>query len=370
MKLFPTKNLEKQSIAFIAIILIYCLYAGLFIYRTSFVIDGERFFSLFDDAMISMRYAKNLVLGLSVFVFFILLQTLLRLWYFGDVLPNTYYLKMTGHPFLLRITRGLFVALEFTWKMNWILFLLPFSVLLSRRDRLILLLFWVFLAQIVYSIYVGGDAWEGWGGSNRYICIVMPVFFSLFSCSLAEIKSFIKNKTYGNPQLIERYTKYGILILILISLINFNALYGPGALTEWLLIARPLHVPDNYKMVKRGLLLTKITNPHAKIAVVWAGAIPYFSNRYAIYLLGKNDKILAHENMQVSYRSSKFIDFYPGHLKWDYSYSIGQLKPNVVAQLWQSPEDAALYLDRHLPKGRSPMGYIILTQRISSYFVG
>ncbi len=307
MKLFPTKNLERQSIAFIAIILIYCLYAGLFIYRTSFVIDGERVFSLFDDAMISMRYAKNLVLGLSVFVFFILLQTLLRLWYFGDVLPNTYYSKMTGHPFLLRITRGLFVALEFTWKMNWILFLLPFSVLLSRRDRLILLLFWVFLAQIVYSIYVGGDAWEGWGGSNRYICIVMPVFFSLFSCSLAEIKSFIKNKTYGNPQLIERYTKYGILILILISLINFNALYGPCALTEWLLIARPLHVPDNYKMVKRGLLLTKITNPHAKIAVVWAGAIPYFSNRYAIDLLGKTDKEIAHENMRVSSSSSKFI---------------------------------------------------------------
>lgn len=33
----------------------FLLYAGLFIYRTSFVVAGERYFSLFDDAMVSMR---------------------------------------------------------------------------------------------------------------------------------------------------------------------------------------------------------------------------------------------------------------------------------------------------------------------------
>ena len=35
----------------------------MFIYRTSFVINGERYFALFDDEMVSMRYAKNLAEG-------------------------------------------------------------------------------------------------------------------------------------------------------------------------------------------------------------------------------------------------------------------------------------------------------------------
>ena len=46
--------------AFTAISLAYCLYAALFIYRTSFVINGAQYFALFDDEMVSMRYAKDL----------------------------------------------------------------------------------------------------------------------------------------------------------------------------------------------------------------------------------------------------------------------------------------------------------------------
>jgi hypothetical protein len=39
------------------------------------------------------------------------------------------------------------------------------------------------------------------------------------------------------------------------------------------------------------------------------------------------------------------ISFYPGHNKWDYAYSIGELHPDVVAQLWARPEEATPYLE-------------------------
>jgi hypothetical protein len=39
------------------------VWGGWFIFRTSFVADGRRVFCLFDDAMISMVYARNLVEG-------------------------------------------------------------------------------------------------------------------------------------------------------------------------------------------------------------------------------------------------------------------------------------------------------------------
>src|SRR3989304_2857423 len=42
----------------------FVLWAGYFIFRSSFIAtDGRRYFSLFDDAMISMRYAWNLSHG-------------------------------------------------------------------------------------------------------------------------------------------------------------------------------------------------------------------------------------------------------------------------------------------------------------------
>jgi hypothetical protein len=44
----------------LALAAVFVLWAAYFIFRTSFVaIDGQRYFSLFDDAMISMRYAWN-----------------------------------------------------------------------------------------------------------------------------------------------------------------------------------------------------------------------------------------------------------------------------------------------------------------------
>jgi hypothetical protein len=39
------------------------VYGAAFIVRTSFVVDGIRYFSLQDDGMVSMRYAKNLAAG-------------------------------------------------------------------------------------------------------------------------------------------------------------------------------------------------------------------------------------------------------------------------------------------------------------------
>ena len=286
---------------------------------------------------------SNLVWGTLVLTFFILLQTLFRLWYYGDILPNTYYLKMTGFPFWLRISRGLWVFLDFTQKLNWILFLVPFSIPLFRRDKVILFLLWVFVAQAMYSIYVGGDAWEPSGGSNRYVSIVMPVFFILFCFGLTSNALFSISAT--------RYAKYGMAALIVIGFINFNSMTGLEAMQEVLLVKPTLHITDNKRMVTRALLLTKITNPQAKIAVVWAGAIPYFSDRYAIDLLGKSDRKIAHLDMRIPLADplnpiTQYTSFYPGHLKWDYGYSIGELKPDVVAQLWEGKEEAYEYLDR------------------------
>jgi arabinofuranosyltransferase len=506
---------RRDHMLFTLVVAAFLIYAGLFIYRTSFVIDGERYFSLFDDAMISMRYAKNfangyglvwnpggeriegytnplwvlymsvihllpisqsktslfiqltaavllavnlyfvrkialsvsdgsesvslgaviltawylpinnwslqgmevsvlvlimsmclwraitcmrektfciwpyLLLGAStcvrpdmvvplgglmlflavadpfnrrrhfvwgsvILVSFVAAQTAFRLWYFEDILPNTYYLKLTGYPFTLRITQGIYVLVQFMWKLNVLLFVLPF-LLAVRRDRRILLLLWTLIVQMMYSVYVGGDAWEYWGGSNRYICLAMPGFFILLSYALFRVSQLMIGAMNAAPRqggmATTSWKGYSFPLLIVVSLLSVNSIYGLEALAETLLIKPPLHSgngEENQDEVKQALLLRKMTTPDATIVVVRAGTIPYFSDRYSIDLLGKTDRYIAHENMRTFAAGwHKLIEFRPGHMKFDYRYSIGQLRPDVIVQLWRHTEKARPYLQQH-----------------------
>jgi hypothetical protein len=59
------------------------------------------------------------------------------------------------------------------------------------------------------------------------------------------------------------------------------------------------------------------------IAVHAAGQIPYYAERNTIDLLGLNDPIVA--------RGQGEGEFYPGHNKWNYYYSINELQPDLIA---------------------------------------
>ena len=287
---------------------------------------------------------QHLIIGLVPLIFFLSIQTIFRYWYTGDILPNTYYVKMTGYPIFLRITRGLWVYIfRFVWNMNWVLFLFPFVMLLFQRTKFLVLLCGVFSAQSLYSIYVGGDAWEGHGGSNRFVSIVMPLYFILFSWGLFHV---FRNILTQSLKPVARYIPYFLAFILVISVINFNAVNGFKSFLDWTLINPPPQIMGFKKEIKKALVIDDITKDQATIAVVKAGIVPYFSNRYSIDLLGKNDKKIALENMRVKSGIHKYTAFYPGHLKWDYGYSIGQLKPDIVVELWECPQEAKPYLEK------------------------
>jgi arabinofuranosyltransferase len=309
---------------------------------------------LFLAASVPGGRRNNLVWGVAFLAGCILVQTALRMWYYGDALPNSYYVKLTGYPFILRWTRGLYVTMVFLWRANFLLFALPVVVILLRRDRVLGLLASALGVQLLYSIYVGGDAWESWGGANRYVCIAMPVFFVLLSASLAEAGSFVKRAAAKAPTdagriLISRHGGKAVFIVVLLVLLSFNAIYGPSALTEWLLLKRPLHVDENANMVERAISVREVTTGTASIAVVWDGAIPYFADRHSVSVLGKNDRRIGRMPMRTVSGPGKLVAFYPGHLKWDYAYSFGELKPDVIVQIWKQPEEAEPYLSGYIP---------------------
>jgi len=300
-------------------------------------------------ALAHKRYRhRHWLAGLTALGMALAIQTAFRLAYYGDLLPNTYYLKMTGYPALLRICRGVLVLADFIWNMNWMLFLLPLVLLALRRDRYVALPAAVFAGQLAYSAYVGGDAWEWFGGANRYVAIAMPLFFVLLCAAVDSIAGRLaeagrKPSQPVVPSLLRR--PYFVACFVVLCLINFNTLKGPGSLRQWVLADTTLHVRDHREMVRRSFVLREISDPEAKVALIWAGIIPYFADRQMIDLAGKNDRHVARLEMHhPPPGADRFRYFHPGHLKWDYGYSIGELRPDVVLQVAYPPGEADPYL--------------------------
>jgi len=289
---------------------------------------------------------RHIIWTLGLLVVFLGIQTLARFAYYGEWLPNTYYLKVTGWPFVLRILRGLYALTWFIYYTNWVLYLVPFAILLFRRDWKINLLLLVLLGQMAYSVYVGGDAWENHGGANRYIAIAMPLFFAAFAYG-AEILRQKAVAGLGAGRIAEIGSRAAWIVVFVISLINFNLLLGDWKYIERLTFARkPDYVAASERNMQISLALQNTTKPGASIAVVGAGTIPYFlPEAYAIDILGKADPYIAHQVVRAPMSYEDIPDMRPGHMKWDYAHTIGELKPDVIVSLWEGTTgEAAQYM--------------------------
>ncbi|NOH11579.1 MAG: hypothetical protein HND51_08030 [Chloroflexi bacterium] len=292
------------------------------------------------------RLRQHLIWGVATGLVFLGSQTLWRLAYYGEWLPNTYYLKVGGATLIGRLTQGLAAFAQFVWTGNWLIMIIPLVLLALRPGRETLLLFAIVGGQMAYSVYVGGDAWEHKGGANRFISISMPLFFILFPLALERIR----NALLEIGKQCQRWVEWGsyavVAGIVFVSIFSLNTLLERDSFQKWATIKRPIFVAGTERYVGMGLTIQRITTADASIAVVTAGNIPYFAERTAIDLLGKSDKVIARTEPQVQAGNFDFDDdFRPGHNKWDYDYSIGELQPDVVAQLWGDTSAAMPYLE-------------------------
>lgn len=309
---------------------------------------------------------RHLIEGGLVLILFIGGQTLARKLYYGEWVPNTYILKVEGLPLWARVRRGLQVTWNFVRGFFPLLMIFPFTVFFFRRDRKVLLVALVFLAQVAYSIYVGGDAWEHRGGANRFVALGMPALFLLFSIAVWEwydrIRDWLQKNSQSSVRRLVRLMPFGLAGFLVLSMLLWNRMPGnygvvssllkpgEGELRFFLLLDRSIYVPGNERYTRDGLILRQVTRPSARIAVIAAGNICYFSHRYCIDMLGKSDPVIARGGIQVP-PDTDWRELRPGHIKFNYKYSIATLQPDVVVDIHHSTRDIAEpYLkDDYLP---------------------
>lgn len=284
----------------------------------------------------------TLIKGWGILAVFLISQTIFRLWYYQDFVPNTYYLKVEGFPFLYRIAKGLYTQFYFIKTMHYILYFVPFTVLFMKKNTKALFLLSVFVGQQLYSIYVGGDIFDDSGTNFRYMYPVIPLFFILYAYVFYKISD-------GATTLLKNTVSKQILaiVFIAVSLFTFNT-YTYQMFLEWSLQVQPGMVGGNTINTERALQIDAITADNATVAVVWAGTTPYFSDRTYIDLYGKSDKVVAKGKMQIYPPRKTAIEnalaFVPGHTKWDYAYSIGKLKPDIITMVYPY-EHAKKYIE-------------------------
>lgn len=240
-------------------------------------------------------------------------HTLFRLRYYGAPMPNTYYLKMSGVPASIRLGRG-YAAIKPAFVKY---LLLPLLVAAANREayrrRPFAFVFAVPLVLVAYSIYVGGDAWEWMPVVNRYVAPGVPLLL------VGAAATFASEASPGRIG-----ASRSALVAVCGTILVAAVVSGPG-FADWIRTAGS-HVDEDRQIAEIGVLVRDTTSETTRIGVVWAGLIPYFSHRNAVDFLGKNDPVIA--------RRPPVLPFYPGHDRFDYDYSIGVLRPDLVVQLW------------------------------------
>jgi hypothetical protein len=301
--------------------------------------------------------------------------------YFGDWLPNTYRLKMGGTSVSERLIRGA-VASGKVLPVTLILAGAIAVVLWSAVDRLtkrtVILLGSVWACVLVYSLWVGGDAWEWARMANRYLAIGLPAVVAVVFIALAQLLEtrvalgvggmiavavvVLSGVAYGaktNPFAFDSRDAVSVTFGLLVALVvcvwaaqraaDRSAGDRAAAIAlvaaflvvmvsvsvlpavQWLKDAGP-HVHDDALMTARGIEMGNATDGDAVIATAWAGAPAYYSERPMVDLLGKSDRRIA-ASAPHRVPNTKLASFFPGHDKWDVGYSVGVLRPDILFQM-------------------------------------
>jgi hypothetical protein len=321
-------------------------------------------------------------------------QTAFRVTYYGDAFPNTYYLKLGLIPLTTRVSRGvLVIGFQLTMGVALLLVLGWFAYRSEVRRSALLLLVALAGGLAVYTVYVGGDAWEHFGFADRYLvpaiillvpgaCLgIQPLLDRLAARPASAIslravvvgalvatllaRALLITVIDGTELGTEHLTAFGVILcaifVVAVGLLASTSVPGPGpsrpgwravapfvtvvvallvamnapVLAEWTRTGLSGAAEDSYT-AHYGELLESITTDDATVALVWAGAPAYYSNRRSIDLLGKSDAVIAHEPPHTD------LPLHPGHDKWDFDHSIRDLRPDLVAQM--TPGAGVAYL--------------------------
>ena len=254
--------------------------------------------------------------------------------YYGEWMPNTYTLKVTGHPLAVRTLSGFRYVKLFWWNRNFIVVGAALLGCFVRPTGFKFLLLSILIATSTYQIYVGGDAFAHFRMQAHYI----PALLLLLLLGMTDIA-----ERFGAFRRIHLLKSVTILFVFLCAFYLLNTDY----LAELSFKKRALDVGNNRRHADLAFRLNEVLTQDAAIAVFYAGTIPYYVDSKAIDLLGKSDKHVARAPIYLPDMSIPMKRYAPGHTKYDLKYSIKKLQPTYTAGLAWRNQSVAKWGKKH-----------------------
>jgi len=234
--------------------------------------------------------APRILLWFALFLLPFGLYNLWRVTYFGALLPNTFYAKVTG-SLVMQVKAGVRYAGIFLWRQPYLFLLAPFFPILAvgkwniERATAILLL----LAQLFFIIVCGGD----WMPLGRFFVPVLPILFFLWQEGLLETMDWLQ----GRDTHYRLRDAVGLLcaVLILLSLVEERRATRPivYSVRTHTLITTHINI---------GLLLRDTVPPDSLLAGEEAGIIPYYSGLRFLDMVGIVDAHIARQKGSLHFK--------------------------------------------------------------------
>lgn len=270
----------------------------------------------------------KLAVTIAAYTIFIMgCYTLWRMYYYDDVIANTYYAKISEtDPYARVIASAQYLASNFLNTGLWA-YAIPiiWAGLIHRGIRSINF-YWFFpLLWIGYLFCIGGDIYY-----ERFLIVLFP--YLTYTVLSIEYRS-VSSKALG-------------LITSLIIICQGIFVFSDGRF-EYMypkydfLITLGKHVAEKH--------------PDSVIAVDAAGKIPYFSGLRTIDMLGLNDKHIA----KLDAKSSRFLS---GHTKFDAAYVLNQ-KPDLIITWLNDKLGFAWGMDKEKYSPAYEIAYLVNTTR-------
>ena len=259
--------------------------------------------------------ARGLFRAAAAFSVLPALQVLLRVWYYGEWLPNTFYAKATGIEADL-LAPGLGYLADFLRSGGVVPLVAAAAVFLVRagRSRTAVAVALQTVFQAAYTVKIGGDSFPLF----RFLLPLLPGFAVLGGCALHGLLARAKKaERWWAPALVvpfallaahldERTSQPGK-----IAVLRANGAERE-AITSWIAAAHPAA---------------------RSLAVNAAGLIPYRTGLVTTDMLGLTDRHIARVRVSAREEGTRFT----GHFKHDGRYVLGR-SPDIVliggATLW------------------------------------
>lgn len=272
--------------------------------------------TVWDTRPTSLRSVFIISLPCLIFGSYIILHTAFRVFYYEDVVPNTFHAKVGGIP----VSRGLSYLYKFFIDGPGLLIIPALFAVWRRRIPMVLTAY--FLLTISYICYVGGDVFR----LGRFMLPILPLLIS------AALVGYQESTRYSK--------KISVLILIIIALSSWVSLYAPWLkgtdfedihMESFPVSSKRINARNHSYFVSDDWLKNRCKEiqalypPIETIAAVGIGKPGYYMmNIRIIDLVGLTDKTIA--------KSTKIVDaplIAPGHQRTDAGYVLEQT-PDVI----------------------------------------